>query len=398
MFAPLIEEAMLCGHKVYCFHDADAIYDGVKGYLYPALYDVPVFRNGKPVVIFYSGIMNFAETVKKLNISVVISINFYTWHIRLQDLVKPFGVKWVSIQYALDMLPASHLIDFPDRYFFFSETWYELARTFHHPKKTQLIGDGVRFCGFPELDQIKNINPTHVRREWGIPEDKPVVLYLSFQYLMQENQLYSRYIFTENNPLMKLVACLRHPKYFNHIFHGYNNSNVFKAIKKFCERNNAHLLINSRQKSPVPPYVKGDKTVSDVSFYPADILKCLSISDACFNFWSLVVTECVPLGVSNVCIAPRMDDIFVKNHHASPNYSIFKHVLDACPDLFDYEGVTRRMNVKKILSELPSMSLTDFETNPVNQTEWIRKFLTSADGHCSERILDEIESLSGASV
>jgi hypothetical protein len=315
----------------------------------------------------------------------------------MQELVKPYGVKWYSIQYALDVLPCAHLIDFPDKYFFYSRIWFELARTFHYPKKSPILGDSVRFCGFPELDQKDIINTTQVRQELGIPEDKPVVLYLSFQYLMQENQLYSRYIFTENNPVMKLAACLRHPKYFSHVLYGYNNENVFKSIKKFCQRNDAFLLINGRQKSPIPSYIQGDKTVMDVSFYPADILKLLGVSDICFNFWSLVVTECVPLDVSNVCIAPRMDDVFVKNHHASPNYSIFRHVLDTCPDLFDYEGVTRRMNVEKTISELPGMSLTDFETNPVKQNKWIRKFLTSTDGYVSKRILDEIGSLSGAS-
>ena len=391
MFSPLIEEALLRGHDVYCLHDAAAINNGVKGYLYPALNDVPTFRNGKPVVLFYSDVVSFATTVQDFSINAVVSINFYHWHIKFQELVKPFGVKWVSIQYALDMLPASHLIDLPDRYFFFSEVWYKLARTFNQPKKTRLIGNGVRCFGFPELDQKTIIDPVQVRQELGIPEDKPVVLYLSFQYLMQENQLYSRYIFTENNPVMKLLACLRYPQYFNHVLHGYNNDNVFKAIKTFCNRNDAYLLINGRQKSPIPPYIEGDKTVSDVSFYPADILKYLSISDVCFNFWSTAVTECVPMGVSNVCIAP--EDIFMKNHHTSPNHAIFEHVLETCPDLFDYDGVTRRMNVPEIISDLSDMNINKLTMNPVKQAEWIQKFLTSVDGGCSGRILSEIETL-----
>ena len=389
MFAPLIEDAMLRGHEVYCLHDTAAIRGGTKGYLYPVLSDVPVFRNGKPIILFYSDGMSFATTVREFGINAVVSLNFYQWHIKFQELVKPFGVKWVSIQYAFDMLPASHLIDLPDRYFFFSPVWYELARTFNHPKKTQLVGDGVRFCGFPELDQKDVIDPAQVRLELGIPENKPVVLYLSFQYLMQENQPYSRYIFTENNPLMKLIACLRYPKYFNHVLRGYNNANVFKAIKKFCERNNAYLLINGRQKSPIPPYIKGDRTVSDVSFYPADILKYLSVSDVCFNFWSTVVTECVPFWVSNVCIAP--EDIFVKNHPTSPNQVIFEHVLETCPDLFDCVGVTRRMSIPKIISELPTMSLNDFKINTIHRDAWIKKFLFSTDSRCSERIISEIE-------
>jgi hypothetical protein len=396
MFAPLIEEALLRGHQVYCLHHAAAINSGAKGYLYPSLDGVPVFRNGKPLTFVYSDAMSFATTVRDCHIDVVVSINYYPWHIKFQDLVTLFGVKWVSIQYAFDMLPVSHLVDFPDRYFFFSDIWFQLTRTFNHPKKNLLLGDGVRCFGFPELDQKTVIDPARVRLELGIPEDKPVVLHLSFQYLMQENQLYSRYVFTENNPLMKLFACMKHPKYFSHVLHGLNNENVFKAIKKFCDRNDAYLLINGRQKSPIPPYIKGDKTVTDVSFYPADILKYLSISSVCFNFWSAVVTECIPFGVSNVCIAPSMDDIFVKNHPSSPNYSLFKHVLEVCPDIFNFDGITRRMTLEQIISELPDMRLEEFNMNPVTRNTWIQKFIYRADGHCSERIISEIETLISA--
>ncbi len=128
----------------------------------------------------------------------------------------------------------------------------------------------------------------------------------------------------------------------------------------------------------------------DTSFYPADILKYLSVSDICFNFWSTVVAECVPMDVFNVCITPDIDDIFVKNHRMSSNYSIFKHVLGTCPDLFKSEGVTHMMSIKEIISDLPRMSLDDFKINPANQKIWVKKFLTSVDGNCSKRILDEI--------
>lgn len=386
MFAPLIEEMLLRGYDVFCFHDAACPSDGIKGYLYPALSDVPKFLNGKPIVVFYSGAIGFADTIKRLGIDVVVSLNYYNRHVPLHDFAKGFSVKWVAIQYALDQLPYSHLIDCPDRFFFFSPVWFELARTYNQPNKKTLIGNGVRFCGFPELDQIKTIDPARVRSELGIPEGKPVVLYLSFQYMMQENQLYSRYIFTENNLFMKLIACLRYPKYFNYFIHGYNNENVFRAIKRFCERNNAYLLINGRQKSPIPPYIKGDKTITNVSFYPADILKCLSIADVCFNFLSTVVLECVPMGVSNICITPELDDIFV-------NDSIFHHVLDVIPDLLDCGGVTRTMNIKEAVSELPNFDIDQLALNSEKQALWIRRFLTSADSKCSERIVSEIETL-----
>jgi len=393
MFAPIIEEMLSREHDVYCFHDAACPRDGIKGYLYPALSDAPKFYNGNPIVVFYSGAIGFAEISKRLGIEVVVSLNYYNRHVPLHELVGCFGVKWVAIQYALDQLPYSHLIDFPDRFFFFSSVWFELVRTFKQPNMKLLTGDGVRFCGFPELDQLNTIDPIQVRSELGIPEGKPVVLYLSFQYLMQGNQLYSRYLFSENNLIMKLIACLRHPKYFKYLLRGYNNENLFKAIKKFCDRNNAYLLINGRQKSPIPPYIVGDKTVTDVSFYPADILKCLSVADVCFSFWSTVVTECVPMGVANVCIAPELDDIFPHHNRFGHNDSIFNHVLNMCPDLFDCDGVTRKMGIKELIRDLPDMSLDEFDINPMIQALWIQKFLSSADSKSSERIVSEIETL-----
>jgi hypothetical protein len=102
----------------------------------------------------------------------------------------------------------------------------------------------------------------------------------------------------------------------------------------------------------------------------------------------------VPFGVSNVCIAP--EEIFVKNHRASLNRAIFDHVIETCPDLFDSVGVTRRMSVPEIISDLPDMDINDFVMNPVKRSDWIRKFLTSADSESSERIVSEIETLTYA--
>jgi len=392
LFAPLIEETLKRGYEVFCFHDGACANNGAKGYMYPTLDDVPEFINGNPAIRYYHGTNEFTESIRSLEIEVVVSINYRRPHFKLHEQAKRYGVKWVAIQYAFDMIPESDLIDYPDRFFFFSPIWYELARTFKRSDQKQLMGTGVRFCGFPELDQRTIIDPAQVRAELGIPEGKPVVLYLSFQYRMLANQLYSRYIFTENNPIMKLVACLRYPKYFNHILKGYNNENVFKSIKQFCERNDAYLLINGRQKSPIPHYIKGDKTVIGTSFYPADILKLLSVSDICFNFWSTVVTECVPMNVSNVCIAPELDDFSNKNNGIN-EHSIFNHVLNICPDLFNSEGVTRMMSIKDAIQKLPNMNFNEFTLNPQKQAQWIKKFLTSSDTKCSERIVNEIESL-----
>lgn len=386
VFGSLIDEALLRGHEVYCFHDHNAINNGFKGYLYPSINDVPDFLNGKPIIVFYKDFIDFADIITKNNIDIVVSNNFYDWHIKLKNIIKP--TKWVAIQYALDMLIAPHLIDIPDRYFFFSEIWFKLTNTF---TKNKQVGNNVRYMGCSEVDQKKIIDPSQIRKELGIPENKTVVLYLSFQYLMQENQLYSRYIFTDDNPIMKIIACLRHPKYINHVLQGYNNKKMFEAIKTFCKKNDAYLIINGRQKSPIPSYIKGDKTITEVSFYPADILKYLSISTVCFNFWSTVVTECVPMDVYNVCISPK--DIFSKNHRSSSNYDIFNHVLNICPDLFDYEGVTIKMNIPEIISSLPNMNIKEFTLDPIRKVNWINKFLTHKAYNSSELIIKEIENI-----
>ena len=77
-----------------------------------------------------------------------------------------------------------------------------------------------------------------------------VVLYLPFTSISSKAFWPSK-IFTEDNPFKQLAYILFKLKfnYVSHVLKGLNEKNVIDSIRKFCNRNNAFLLIKSRQKT-----------------------------------------------------------------------------------------------------------------------------------------------------
>lgn len=402
IFSPIIDEALRRGHEVVCLHDYSQPKTGMKGYLFPYIKSAPSFQFGIPKIIPFNGRNDgLLKIIWNHNIDVLISQHFLPQYNDLYNVLKKEGVFWVAIQYSLDMIPISEHLSIPDRYLIYSDVWLDWA--LYYSSNQGVIGEQdvsdykeklrskVKSIGFPEIDELNMINPREVRREWDIPTGKPVVLFLPFGFGSAENRIYASFIYGMDNPLIQLPIALLslRARYIKHVMHGRNDTNVVKSVKKFCEKNDAYLLVKSRLKDPVRNYLSSvaDKVLYDKGYYPADILKCLSISDVCINFLSTAVTEAIPAGVPNICISPDPQDF------ADIRTPLWKMVFKRGKELFDFPGASYMLSIPEAIEMLPNKSIQDFPLDSNRQKEYIKKIVGYSDGKSSYRALNEIEKL-----
>ena len=399
IYATVIEEALLRGHEVVCLHNYGQPRNGMKGYEFPYANKVPSFRSGTPCIIPYRNGDDFINSVIGIEIDVIVSGYFHKQYVAVREKLKSEGIRWVSIQHSLDTVVFAEFMVLPDLNLMYSEKWLDWA--VQYLKETgKLNGKSaeackseleqrVRFTGYTEPDQKDMVNPEAIRQEWGIPEGKPVVLVIPIDIRHTDNRFYADYVYSMNSPKIQgLIARIAgKSQYLEHIEKGWNEANVVKAIRKFCDNNDAYLLVKARRKSPPSKHLRkvADKIMYDESYYPADIHKCLAIADVCINFFSTVSTIAVPSGVPNICIMPESEDIICS--------SALKPLAGMYNELFCHCGASYLLSIPEAINSLPYKSIKDFPITPEGRESYIEKFVGYADGKTATRMMDEIENL-----
>lgn len=397
MFASVIEEALRRNHEVVCFHNYGHPRNGTKGYAFPSADKVPAFNSGTPCIVPYNGRDDFLKLAKLYGIDVVLTGYFHEDYKNMHKRLK--NIPWASLQHSLDTVVFSEYLREPDINFMYSEKWLDWsAKYLQEVGKLNGLDEetfknnmrfSTRFTGYVEPDQRIMVNPEYVRKEWNIPRNKQIVLLIPFDIRYTDNRFYADFIYSMNTPwLQKMVARIaQKSQYIEYIERGWNEENMVKSIREFCDNNNAYLLVKAQRKSPPSKHLMkvADKVLYDESYYPADIHKCLSISDICINFFSTVSTIVVPSGVPNICILPDREDI-ITTPKLMPIYEMYK-------ELFDFKGASYILGVGEAIEELPNRHISDFPSIKEKREEYVKKFLTYNDGKASSRVLDELERM-----
>jgi hypothetical protein len=177
-----------------------------------------------------------------------------------------------------------------------------------------------------------------------------------------------------------------------------NDVDVARALRTFCDRNGAFLLVKSRRKTPIPDYLRAvaDKCIYDEGFYPPTIVEALSIASFCVSYYSLGILETTVLGVPHLCIAFRPEDYL--DPRATPaETTYFDTFFTRNPGgLFEFENVTRTMSPAEAIAALPGRTLDDFKIDPVIGREYLQKFFGDTDGRSAARAVDAIQTAAQA--
>jgi hypothetical protein len=255
------------------------------------------------------------------------------------------------------------------------------------------LASRAAFVGLPELDTRARIDAADVRQRWGIPRDQPVVVLLPFPQGVGRNAFWPRRIYGEPSRLRQLanVIAYRRFEYLPDVWHGWNDHNVVKALRAFCDRSGAYLLVKSRQKTPVPAYTEAlaDRCVYDERHYPATVLEALSIASLSVSYLSNSVFESAGLGVPNLCLTYRAEDY---NGQPLNHFSHYYAATEGGP--FQFDGVSTAWSIRETLERLPARTLTDFAMDPDARSRYLDKFLT-ADAGAGARTMAAIEQALG---
>jgi len=246
--------------------------------------------------------------------------------------------------------------------------------------------------GWPSVDQRMIIDPTEVRRRWGIPERQPVVVYLNWgdaRGVGLRPEMYSAASISD-----KVAALLRHSKEWCLAVKALREpgiGSIMKAIRAFCDRNNAFLIVKYRHRDNLWPAEinAADKMIVDESYYPHTIWKVMSIAELTISYFSFAVRESVASKVPHLAldVAGFTDKVYFDKQGP------FLRNLSGEKDFFNYPGVTRIMDDSKIMRDLPHMSLSDFHLDARMFEEYYEKYLAFPGVANSEVFLDEVHEL-----
>lgn len=397
VYAPVIEAALARGWDVECWHDHSQARTGLKGYQFPSIDSVPSFRHGTPVVRGFQGRQELRAWLAEMRTDAVVAWQTAEAAVGL-PLPTPRPV-WVGQQYHLDSFfvhgPGS--LDSCDLLTLYSRWWLDWAGAYyqalgHVPDAAAYVRamEGrTAFVGLPEMDAARQIDPDEVRRRWGIPAGKPVVVLFLFPQGVGRDVFWPKQICAEPSRMKQLVNIARRRRfeYLPHVWHRWNDREVVRALRRFCDRSGAYLLVKARLKTPVPAYTAAlaDQCVYDDSVYPATVLDALSIASLSAGYYSAGVFESVSQGVPHLCLTYTSEDY---NGESREFFSRFYTVKEG--SAFQFAGVSTAWSIAEALRELPRRTLADFAMVPDAMERYVQLYLTHNAGDGGARAMDAI--------
>jgi hypothetical protein len=387
LLGPVVEEALARGHAVECWHDWSGPRRGGKASEFPDT--APAFRAGGPRVLGYQGAPDLAERWRRDPPDAVVSIDPPEAEPRAAT-----KARWLWLQYAADILfqqtPAG-VLD-ADAVALYSDYWRgRIEARFPDAGFGAELGGKACVVGAPELDAVGGIDPAEVRRRLGLPGGRPIVLYLPFPLRSNLPTPWLRNVHAPRTRLTQALRTLlaRRWEYWPEVRHGWNDVRLVDAVRAFCDRNGALLVMKARRKDPVPRYAarRADRVFYDLSHHPPTILELLSVASLCVHFYSTTVLEAAACAVPSLCLAPKEDEL-------GPASWGFGFVHNGEPGgLYHAPGVAYWRPLVSAFDGLRAWRLGDFPLEPEARRRYVDRFLGGDDGRSAGRLLDALVRL-----
>ena len=403
LLGPVIDCALEAGLHAECWPDYSCPTTGTKKYLFPSADATPSFQHGRPLIRTYAGPGELAPRLACVDVDAVVSVSPLDMDTAGAALSR--RPSSVMLQSGPDTFHyASTLLESCDVLALHSPWWLDWGMTHRGlvedvddlPALRSRIEPRCRYVGYPEVEAVRLVDREAVRRRWGIPADQPVVVLLPFPQGVGRQSFWPKSIFAEASRSRRLFNVLRHGQigYLGAAWRPENDVDVARALRAFCHRNGAFLLVKSREKTPIPEYLRvvADRCIYDEGFYPPTIVEALSIASFCVSYYSLGILEATALGVPHLCIAFRPED-YLDPRATSAETTYFDTFFNRSPGgLFEFENVTRTMSPTEAIATLPGRTLDDFAIDPAIRREYLHKFFGYSDGRSAVRAVDAIRA------
>ena len=210
------------------------------------------------------------------------------------------SVRLYSVDYVLETLTSD-----PEAYRVIDVTFYatEFERRLHWDLLRERFAAVARavslearsaVSGSTMLDQLALVDRDAVRRRLGLAAGRPVVLLMSLKMAVPEP--YRRYVWRDGSVLTRAAVATAsgHVGLVPEIWKGNGYRDLVAAVRDFCRRSGAALVVKSREKNRDPRFLRRSADVfveSDEAVYPYTSIELMAIADLCVHFQSGAVLE-----------------------------------------------------------------------------------------------------------
>lgn len=339
---------------------------------------------------------------------------------QLHEIKKYSKARVFYLQHSTDIisnwphLPLASSINLFDGLFLFSKYWkkefiHELAKNGKLSKAyLNEVQEKISVVGFPELDQIKNLDRDNVKEKYGLNPNKKIIFLDSLPIVKHIPNAFYKYYFSINgtwlNRIKQILINLTYdlfiekthvwklPYYWYKIIFENKISRyevIFDELREYCNRNNFLLICKSRKKNNDPDWlIEGcDLFKYDEGYYPFTLLELLYVSDAYIGFNSTSVIE----GVYCNLHAKLLNVYPAEFQYGNYGGNVFQY-LDRCTketeSWLNYKDVVRTI----LWNEKNQKDLSMFDTVLDNKdlNLYKAKFLGFDDGLSAERVLTRL--------
>jgi hypothetical protein len=302
------------------------------------------------------------------------------------------GIGLYSVDYVFETLTSE-----PEAYRVMDVTFYMSAfqRALHHrlyADRFAALGSATTLAarsavsGSTMLDQLACVDRAAVRKRYGLAPDQPVVVFMSLKMAVPDP--WRRLVWGGSPRAWRALKALASGRvgWVPEILRGHGYRTLVKAVRDFCARSGAALVVKSREKNDDPRFLRrlADVFVYDETVYPYTSMELMAIADLCIHFQSGAVLEAAFVGVPSLSIA-------VSQEHLR-EYSSFDEAYGGREgSLQNFPGVVWRDDPTGAIARLSRATLDDFRLDPAAHARYVEKFLGFADTESSVRVLQTIE-------
>jgi hypothetical protein len=432
-FASIIETALKRGHTVECWHDYySTSKDSAKGYIFPEISKSPFAglndKNFTARAFTAESEHNRAVTART-DIDYFISLSPPEF-ILDKAFLDSFRGNWVMIMHGPDSFKeiknikpgemghgfrrifSPYTENFFNEGLAFFKSHVKNGLTYFAPEHTEIHPVGCTMFG-PEL---LTINKSAIRRKFGIPPLKNILVYLPYTYSDSKKHKKSfawqaafaglhikrriRKEFENNaftiDPLLRrfsrnlsaLQRILQEPVGRKWLFNGWNEPAVITAVRAFCDANNLHLVVKPRRKFDFSEavYEKADLIIDDDESqqYPSKLQELLSIAELCMGYFSTAVIESIYCGTPFINLQCP-DELFYDPH---------QHFW--CPtsegSLFSLNGAVWGHKIPDFIRDFGSAPLKKYQMTEMKREEYMKKFTGMITPSAAENLLNHLEA------
>jgi hypothetical protein len=407
----LIQASIDRDHQVYLIY-SDELVSGSKAYQQVKAEKLSAFsQNNVKVVPFL--LKDLGKLKEKLLLDILVTHEgYYLLYDYLADIqaARKSGVKVISLAhfYETSMRLTESLNYFDKTYYlsqFAVDTHFKLYSNSVSLGALQKNYNGrYEATGSPMFDQLRNIDRSAVRAEFNIPQDKRVVIF--FAPAIRPETRWRARMWGQASRFKRIRRAIAGGKWaeLTDAIFVPTLDEIIRAIREFCDRNNALLIVKSRVKQRDPEsfqkqadiYLsgKGDK------YYPVfTSYQLLAIANVCIGVMSMSLVEAAAMQVPawNIYV-PSVE----LDYPPSPLYPRHKqyHRTIMTKDQegpFNYAGLITNIDPRNIIKWLRENDIEDRAVDPADATRYAEKYLGITAVPSSKRILDSLEQLVGGS-